>query len=76
MVQLSKATEDQKALLGHLVWVAQHVAKQEGLGEGFRVVINDGPNGCESMNWLCRLCKLHGLQERYAGGYRNGRQAQ
>ncbi len=29
------------------MWVAQHVAKQEGLSQGYRVVVNDGPNGCE-----------------------------
>lgn len=32
-------------LLGHLMFVAQLVAKQEKLDPGFRVVINDGPQG-------------------------------
>lgn len=38
--RLSKATEAHKPLLGHLMYVAQHVAKQEGLVEqgGFRLV--------------------------------------
>lgn len=44
--RLSKATEAHKPLLGHLMYVAQHVAKEQGLQPGgFRVVINDGPNG-------------------------------
>lgn len=50
--QLSKATEENKAILGHLLYVAQKVAKQEGLEEGFRVVINDGKNGCQSVYHL------------------------
>lgn len=28
------------------------VAKQEGLSQGYRVVINDGPNGCQSVYHL------------------------
>lgn len=48
LTQLSKAREDQKSLLGHMLYVAQSVAKQEGLDKGFRVVVNDGPDGCES----------------------------
>lgn len=44
---LSKAEERHKEVLGHLLYVAKLVAVQEGLEEGYRVVINDGPNGCE-----------------------------
>lgn len=48
MNRLSNAREDQKGLLGHLVFTAQQVAKQEGLTpDGFRLVINDGPNGSQ-----------------------------
>lgn len=28
------------------------VAKQEGLSQGYRVVLNDGPNGCQSVYHL------------------------
>eukprot|EP00201_Polytomella_parva_P023246 CAMPEP_0175045460 /NCGR_PEP_ID=MMETSP0052_2-20121109/4438_1 /TAXON_ID=51329 ORGANISM="Polytomella parva, Strain SAG 63-3" /NCGR_SAMPLE_ID=MMETSP0052_2 /ASSEMBLY_ACC=CAM_ASM_000194 /LENGTH=132 /DNA_ID=CAMNT_0016308999 /DNA_START=179 /DNA_END=577 /DNA_ORIENTATION=- len=52
LTRLSKAREDQKAILGHLLYVAQSVAKQEKLGEGFRIVINDGPLGCQSVYHL------------------------
>jgi len=52
LTRLSKAVEAHKNLLGHLVYVAQDVAKKEGLGEGFRLVINDGPNGCQSVYHL------------------------
>ncbi|KNC47802.1 ZB14 zinc-binding protein [Thecamonas trahens ATCC 50062] len=48
--QLSKAEEDDKALLGHLMYTAQAVAREQGIADdGFRVVINDGPNGCQSV---------------------------
>lgn len=49
LTQLSNAEERHEPLLGHLMFVAQKVAKQEGLAEGFRVVINDGPQGCQSV---------------------------
>ncbi len=42
--------EDQKELLGHLVWVANKIAKDEGLDEdGYRIVINNGKNGGKYM---------------------------
>lgn len=50
--QLSKANEDHKMLLGHCMYVAQMVAKQEKLEKGFRVVINDGVDGCQSVYHL------------------------
>lgn len=33
-------------IFGRLLYTAKFVAKQEGLDDGFRVVINDGPQGC------------------------------
>eukprot|EP00600_Ochromonadales_sp_CCMP1393_P008450 CAMPEP_0174953706 /NCGR_PEP_ID=MMETSP0004_2-20121128/6_1 /TAXON_ID=420556 /ORGANISM="Ochromonas sp., Strain CCMP1393" /LENGTH=133 /DNA_ID=CAMNT_0016201415 /DNA_START=250 /DNA_END=651 /DNA_ORIENTATION=+ len=51
--RLSNAREDQKALLGHLVYTAQEVAKAEGLTpDGFRLVVNDGPAGAQSVYHL------------------------
>ena len=51
LTQLSKATEDHKGVLGHCLFVAQSVAKKE-CPEGFRVVINDGKEGCQSVYHL------------------------
>jgi len=51
LVQLSKAREDQKALLGHLMYVAQEVGKKE-CPKGFRVVVNDGEDGAQSVYHL------------------------
>jgi histidine triad (HIT) family protein len=51
--RLSSATEDHKSLLGHLMFAAQKVAHQEGLvKDGYRLVINDGPYGCQSVYHL------------------------
>eukprot|EP01023_Acetabularia_acetabulum_P027183 TRINITY_DN25752_c0_g1_i3.p2 TRINITY_DN25752_c0_g1~~TRINITY_DN25752_c0_g1_i3.p2 ORF type:complete len:201 (+),score=7.91 TRINITY_DN25752_c0_g1_i3:56-658(+) len=50
LTRLCRATEDNKQLLGHMIYVCQLVAKQEGLGEnGYRLVINDGKDGCQSV---------------------------
>ncbi|KAI6673623.1 hypothetical protein NL676_001529 [Syzygium grande] len=46
---LSKAEERHREILGHLLYTAKLVAKQEGLEDGYRVVINDGPSGCQSV---------------------------
>jgi histidine triad (HIT) family protein len=39
-------------LLGHLLFVAQLVAKKLNLAKGFRLVINNGPDACESVPHL------------------------
>lgn len=41
-----QAEEKHCEILGKLLYTAKLVAKQEGLDNGFRVVINDGPSGC------------------------------
>ncbi|WVZ14454.1 hypothetical protein V8G54_012020 [Vigna mungo] len=46
---LSKAEERHIDILGRLLYTAKLVAKQEGLDDGFRIVINDGPKGCQSV---------------------------
>lgn len=51
--RLSNAREDQKSILGHLMFTAQQVAAQEGLKPGgFRLVINDGRDGAQSVYHL------------------------
>lgn len=52
LTQLSKAGPEHEQLLGHLMVVASKVAQQEGLVNGFRVVINDGPDGAQSVYHL------------------------
>lgn len=50
--RLASAEQRHIQTLGHLMWAAKHVASLEGLGEGFRVVVNDGPAGCQSVYHL------------------------
>jgi len=49
--QLSKAREDQKPLLGHLMYVAQELGQKECPG-GFRITVNDGKDGAQSVYHL------------------------
>uniref|UniRef100_A0A3B3XJ85 HIT domain-containing protein n=1 Tax=Poecilia mexicana TaxID=48701 RepID=A0A3B3XJ85_9TELE len=50
--RISAAKDDDAELLGHLLVVAKNVAKQESLSEGYRVVINDGKHGSQSVYHL------------------------
>lgn len=43
------ATEADKDLLGHLLIVAGKIAKNEGYGEAFRLVINNGENAGQTV---------------------------
>jgi histidine triad (HIT) family protein len=66
LTQLSKAREDQKALLGHLMYVAAEVGKKE-CPNGFRIVINDGEQGAQSVYHL-HLHLLGGRQMEWPPG--------
>jgi histidine triad (HIT) family protein len=51
--RVAATTPADEALLGHLIHVAQAVAKAEGLHDtGFRLVINNGRDGGESVPHL------------------------
>ncbi|MBV8883616.1 MAG: histidine triad nucleotide-binding protein, partial [Chroococcidiopsidaceae cyanobacterium CP_BM_RX_35] len=45
IAQLADAESQDHALLGHLLLTAKRVAQQAGLNNGYRVVINTGPDG-------------------------------
>ena len=49
---LADATEDDRVLLGHLLLVLKNVALQEGLDNGFRTVLNTGPDGGQDVYHL------------------------
>ena len=51
LTQLSKARDDQKQLLGHLMYVSQDLAKKE-CPTGFRLTVNDGKDGAQSVYHL------------------------
>lgn len=40
--KVGDASPSDAALLGHLLWVCGEVARQEGIGDAFRVVTNNG----------------------------------
>ncbi|MFA5265793.1 MAG: histidine triad nucleotide-binding protein [Opitutaceae bacterium] len=52
IARLSEASPGDQATLGHLLLAAQAVAKKMNLSNGFRLVINNGPDACESVPHL------------------------
>ena len=66
LVSLSTARENQKELLGHLMFVAQEIGKKE-CPKGFRIVINDGEQGAQSVFHL-HLHILGGRQMNWPPG--------
>ncbi|XP_077099549.1 adenosine 5'-monophosphoramidase HINT1 [Siphateles boraxobius] len=49
ITQISKVEDADKELLGHLMLVAKKCADQEGLPRGYRLVLNEGPDGGQSV---------------------------
>jgi histidine triad (HIT) family protein len=49
LMNLTDATSAHEGLLGHLLVVAQQVAKKENIGDGFRIVINNGESAGQSV---------------------------
>ena len=47
--RLCDATAEDQALLGHLMLTANKIAEQEGLGDKFRLVINNGEGAGQSV---------------------------
>lgn len=49
VARLDEAVEEDRALLGHLLLVARNMAKKLQLKDGYRVIINNGSDGGESV---------------------------
>jgi len=49
---MSDASFEQRELLGHLMWVAAEIAEKCGLGKGYRVVVNTGEDGGQTVKHL------------------------
>ncbi|CAH1726779.1 adenosine 5'-monophosphoramidase HINT1 [Aphis gossypii] len=60
---LSVADSSDETLLGHLMLVASKLAKEQGLNDGFRLVVNNGKDGAQSVYHL----HLHVLGGRQLG---------
>lgn len=65
--QLSKAGTEDTELLGHLLLTGHKVAAQLGLENGYRVVINNGKDGAQSVYHL-HLHFLGGRQMKWPPG--------
>jgi histidine triad (HIT) family protein len=50
--RVGEATEAEQGILGHLLLTAASVARKLGLDEGFRIVINNGRHGGETVPHL------------------------
>ena len=50
--RVSDASLEDQSLLGHLLLIVQKVAQQEGLTSGYRVVINNGDDGGQTVDHL------------------------
>jgi histidine triad (HIT) family protein len=57
---LSEAVPEDHRVLGHLLLIAKRVAEQAGLTNGYRVVINNGADGGQTVDHL----HLHILGDR------------
>ncbi|XP_045123754.1 histidine triad nucleotide-binding protein 1-like [Portunus trituberculatus] len=64
---LSDAGDEDEQLLGHLMLVARKVAKEQGLDKGFRLVVNNGQEGAQSVYHL-HLHVLGGRQMQWPPG--------
>jgi histidine triad (HIT) family protein len=47
--RIADMQETDEALIGHLIYAASQIAKQEGLGEGYRLVFNNGEQAGQSV---------------------------
>lgn len=67
IAQLADAESKDHALMGHLLLTVKRVAQQLGLNNGYRVVINTGADGGQTVNHL-HLHILGGRQMRWPPG--------
>ena len=65
--KLADATPEDHALMGHLLLKAKQVAQEAGLEEGYRVVINNGSDGGQTVFHL-HLHILGGRQMQWPPG--------
>ena len=64
---LAETTPEQNALLGHLMSVAAEIARNKGLVKGYRVVVNTGEDGGQTVDHL-HLHLLGGRQMTWPPG--------
>ena len=52
IASLAEAGKDHPALLGHLLWVAAEIARDKGLLNGYRTVINTGRDAGQTVDHI------------------------
>jgi len=52
IVSLADGEEADRALFGHLLWVAARIARDKDLAAGYRVVVNTGEDGGQTVDHL------------------------
>ena len=52
IVSLAEAEKNHGPLLGHLLGAAAEIAREKGLSKGYRVVLNNGPDGGQTVDHL------------------------
>jgi histidine triad (HIT) family protein len=52
LASLAEAKPADEAVLGRLLLVAAEIAREQGLGKGYRVVISTGPEGGQTVDHL------------------------
>jgi histidine triad (HIT) family protein len=67
VASLEHAEADDAALLGRLLLAAAAIAREHGLGKGYRVVISTGPEGGQTVDHL-HLHLLGGRQMHWPPG--------
>ncbi|KAJ4702486.1 14 kDa zinc-binding protein [Melia azedarach] len=67
LTMLGKAEARHGEILGDLLYAAKIVAEKEGILDGFRVVINNGPSACQSVYHI-HLHVLGGRQMKWPPG--------
>lgn len=67
LASLADAQPADEPLLGHILATAASIARQHGLGKGYRVVISTGPEGGQTVDHL-HLHLLGGRQMHWPPG--------
>jgi histidine triad (HIT) family protein len=49
---LTEVGQEKRALLGHLLWAAAEIARKKGLENGYRIVVNTGEEGGQTVDHL------------------------
>ena len=52
IASMADADAGDHALLGHLLWAAAEIAREKGLAQGYRLVVNTGADGGQTVDHL------------------------